>query len=154
MILTAVMAHPRELIRQAVVALLIAANTAAGARVYGTRFDPHKKGALPGLSVYVQNDPADDEASSEMEEAHELQLEIAGWVAHTDAVPVDQAINALADQVELAMRADPYIGGLASDVVHRGTVSQVVEEDGRSDPVVGVVLLTYSVKYHIALEST
>lgn len=148
------MEHPRELISQAVVALLVAANTAAGARVYATRVDPHKKTGLPALAVYALNDPTDEEASSEMEEAHELELEIAGWVAHTDALPVDQAMNALAKQVEAAMRADEYLGGLASNVVHRGTVMEVVEDDGRSTPLVGIAVLTYAVKYHVALEPT
>jgi hypothetical protein len=148
------MAHPRELISQAVVALLIAAGTSAGSRVYATRFDAHKKTGLPALSVYTLNDPTSEDESSEMEVAHALELEIAGWVAHTDAVPVQTAMNALAEQVEIAMRANEYLSGNASEVVHTGTVMEVVEEDGRTSPVVGVVVMTYSVKYHIALAVT
>jgi Tfp pilus assembly protein FimV len=148
------MAHQRELISQAVIALLVAAGTAAGARVYGTRVDPHKKSGLPALSVYTLNDPTNEDESSEMEVAHELELEIAGWVAHTEAEPVDDAMDALADQVEIAMRANEYLSGTASEVVHTGTVKEVVEDDGRSNPVVGIVVLTYAVKYHIALAVT
>lgn len=141
------MAHQRELISQAVVALLIAASTAAGSRVYATRTDPFKKGGLPALSVYTLNDPANADASSEMEEAHALALEIAAWADPS-------AINSLAKQVEDAMRADPYFGGLASDSVITGTVIEVVEQDGRSDPVVAIAVLTYAVTYHIALAAT
>lgn len=154
------MAHPRELLVQAVVALLIAANTAAGSRVTRTRTDPHKNpqlssgAVLPALSVYALNDPADLNASSEMEEAHALELKITGWVAGTDAVPADQAANALMDQVGIALRADEYLGGLASGVVHRGTTMNVVESDGRSSPAIGIAQLTCTVKYHIALDPT
>lgn len=147
MILTVSMAHPRELISQAVVALLIAANTAAGSRVTGMRVDPHKKSGLPALSAYTLADPANSDASSEMEEAHELNLEIAGWADVN-------TINTLAEQVETAMRVDPYLGGLVSDMVFGGTVMEVVEIDGRSDPIVAIAVMTYSVKYHIALEAT
>lgn len=141
------MAHPRKLIRHAVVALLIAANTAAGERVQGTRVEPHKRAQLPALSVYTLNDPVNEDTSSETEEAHELELEIAGWVAHTDATPVDDAMDDLAEQVEAAMRADPALGGKAMDTRLVGTTMEIVEDDGRSNPLVGIVVLTYAVKY-------
>jgi hypothetical protein len=150
-ILTAGMAHPRKLIRQAVVALLIAANTAAGARVLGTRVVPHKKSGLPALSVYTLSDPVDEDVSTGTEETHELELEIAGWVAHTDALPADDAMDDLAEQVEAAMRSDPFLGGKASKVTFKGTVLEVVEDDGRSDPIVGIAVLTYSVTYRADL---
>lgn len=148
------MAHPRKLIRQAVVALLAGAATAAGARVHGTRVEPHKKSALPALSVYTLNDPVNEDASSETEEAHELELEIAGWVAHTDVTPVDDAMDDLAEQVEAAMKADPYLGGKAGDTRLVGTTMEVVEDDGRSNPLVGIVVLTYAVTYRTDLTAT
>lgn len=141
------MAHPRKLIRQAVVALLASANTAAGARVQGTRVEPHKKSQLPALSAYTLNDPVNEDASTETEEAHDLELEIVGWVAHTEALTADDAMDDLAEQVENAMKGDPYLGGKASEVVFKGTVMEVVEDDGRSNPQVGIVVLTYAVKY-------
>lgn len=146
------MAHPRDVIGQYVVALLVAASTSAGTRVEATRVEPHKKSLLPALSVYTLNDPVDDELSSEMEVAHGLQLEITGWVTHADAPQVTAAMNALAEEIEIAMRADPYLGGNASDVSHPSTAMQVVEDD--SDPLVGIVVLTYTVTYHIALAAT
>lgn len=154
MILTVGVDHPRELIVQAVVALLAAANTAAGARVYPMRFAPFKKSDLPAIAVYAKNDPRDEDGSSEMEDGYELELEIVGVVPHTEAAPVGQRMNELARQIEAAMRSDPYLGGNASDVIHMGTEQEVVEEDGRTNPVVGIAVLTYAVKYHIALEAT
>lgn len=148
MILTTLMAHPRKLIRQAVVALLIAANTAAAARVVGTRVEPHKKTGLPAISVYTLSDPVNEDESSQLEEVHELELEIAGWVAHTDAVPADDAMDDLAEQIEAAMANPwPWLTGKASDVTYKGAVMEVVEDDGRSSPAVGIIVLTYAVKY-------
>jgi len=141
------MAHQRKLVRHAVVALLAAASTAAGDRVLGTRVDPHKPGKLPALSVYTLNDLIDEEASSATEEVHELELEITGWVAHTDAVPADDAMDDLAEQVEAAMKEDEFLGGKANEVRFAGTVMQVVETG--NDPLVGVVVLTYFVTYRV-----
>jgi hypothetical protein len=147
-------AHPRELISQAVVALLIAANTAAGTRVYAARIDPHRKSHLPALSVYTLTDPSSADISSEMEVGYNLELEIVGWFAHVDAAAALAGANALAEQVEAAMRADEYLGGLASEVIHTGTVAELVEDDGRSDPVMAIAVLTYTARYHTALAVT
>lgn len=141
------MAHPRKLIRHAVVALLAAANTAAGARVQGTRVEPHKQSQLPALSVYTLADPVNEDASTQTEDAHEVQLEIAGWVAHADSYPVDDAMDDLAEQVENAMRLSPFLGTAARMVRFLGTTMRVVEDDGRSDPLVGIVTLTFVVEY-------
>ncbi len=145
------MAHPRKLIRQAVVALLVSVGTAAGARVLGTRVDPHKKSQLPAISVYTLNDPVDEDASSTTEDAHELELEVAAWVAHTDALPVDDAMDDIAEQIEAAMNGDPYLGNQASKVRLVGSTMEVIEDDGRSSPMVGIIVLTYTVHYRTDL---
>lgn len=140
------MAHPREQIVDAVIAALVAAGTSAGARVYDTRVEAQKKTAIPAVSVYALDDPASADESSEMEEGHELELRIVCW-----ALP--ESINSLADQVEVAMRADPYFGGLVSDSALTGTAIDP-EADTRSDPPIAIAVLSYSVTYHIALEPT
>jgi hypothetical protein len=135
------------LIVQGLVALLIAANTAAGTRVTNTRVDPYKKADRPALSVYARNDQVNESASSEMEEAHDAEIEIVG-----SADPV--AIGSLMAQVGVVVRADPYLGGLASDSGITRTNIQVVATDGHSDPLVAFSVLILSVRYHIALEPT
>lgn len=144
------MAHPRKLIRQAVVAALVAANTAAGERVSATRVEPHKKSQLPAISVYTLREPVNTDASvntAPRELEREVKVEITGWVAHTDEYPVDDAMDDLAEQIEATMDTDPYLDGAAGDSILENTEMQVVEDDGRSDPIVGVVTLTYSVTY-------
>lgn len=151
MILTGGMAHPRKLIRQAVVALLIAANTAAGTRVKGTRVDPIKKTDLPAIGVYTLNDAVVEDDSTETEEAHEIELEVACWVADTEALSMDDAMDDIADQVETAMKVDPYLGGKSSDLRLVGTTMEAVEENGRVSPTIGIAVLTYAVKYRSSL---
>lgn len=144
------MAHPRKLIRHAAVALLIGANTAAGARVQATRVEPHKKSQLPAISVYTLHDPVDQAESAQTaprELKHDLQLEIAAWVAHSDDNPVDDRMDDIAEQIEAAMETDRYINGTAGESILIETTMQVVEDDGRSDPLVGIVTLTYAITY-------
>lgn len=154
MILTALMAHQRKLIRHAVVEQLIAANTAAGARVLGTRVEPTKKSQLPTISVYTLGEETDmelSEQSAPRELTRDLVLEIAAWVAHSDTYPADDAMDDIAEQIEASMDADRYIGvppaNTAAESILTGCVMTVLEEDGKSDPLLGLVTLTYKVTY-------
>lgn len=235
MILTALMAHQRKLIRQAVVALLASAGTAAGARVKGTRVEPIRAGQLPSISVYALSESSDSAETAPIELTRELKLEIAGWVAHADAHPVDDAMDDLAEQIEAAMSSNYWLTlasaitavdhttgnitipahglttggsavgiaagpggaipggfptlidyflivvdantvqlassiknlingtaltfssngtlplsllvGTASDQELTDTVMQVLEDDGKSDPLLGIVALTYTITY-------
>jgi len=239
-ILTALMAHQRKLIRKAVAAMLIAANTAAAARVSSTRVDPIAGVTeLPTLSVYSLSEEVDKELSDDSaprELTRMLKLEIAGWVQHRDSYSADDAMDDLAEQVEAVMDVnwlvpaalaisavdhttgqftiaahglatgdrllgvsvvgggvlpagfalggrEPYaivvdpntiklasssaaaLAGTAlaftdngtlplqllvarvADSILESTVMEVAEDDGKSDPLVGIVLLTYSVTY-------
>jgi hypothetical protein len=152
-ILTAVMAHQRKLIRHAVVATLKNV-TAAGERVQATRIEPQKGRDLPSISVYTLHDPVDegtvDTAPRELK--HDLQLEIAGVVAHRDSYTADDAMDDLAEQIEDAMDGNRYLldtsgSHQAAETVLLDTVMQVVGSDGKTDPEVGIVTLTYGVTY-------
>lgn len=144
------MAHPRTQIRQATIAALDGA-TAAGARVHDTRVDPFRKGDLPALSVYTLSESS-DKASGGLD--REVQLEIAGWVSGADAAAVARAMDDLAVQIEDAMAADAGLRGTASDSVLTGTEPQIRAEDGKSDPLVGIITLTYTVTYQTTLGLT
>lgn len=147
------MAHPRKLIRLAVVAQLIAAGTAAGARVYADRVDPHKSGATPAVCVYTLNELVDqDSANSRPRELRrDLQLEVVGYVTGLDEETVVDALDDLAEQIETAMDGDRTFGGKASDSVLDDTAMTVLLENGRSSPLVGIVVLTYAVTYRTDL---
>jgi hypothetical protein len=138
------MAHPRQLIRQAVRTLLDGV-TVAGARVSATRVDvPYRKVDLPAISVYTLEETVEDESSSTAprELERELTLEIAGFVEFGEGV--DDRMDDLAQEIETAMHADPFLGGLAGDCL---LVATELSVRGEGDRLAGVVTLTYAVTY-------
>lgn len=143
------MAHQRKLIRHAVVALLLSANTAAGARVNSTRVDPHKRSQLPAISVYTLSESTDSDSAqtAPIELTRNLKLEITAWVAHSDELPLDDALDDLAEQIEAAMASDYYLSSTIAEQMLEGSVIEVAEPDGRSDPLVGIMVLTYAITY-------
>lgn len=149
------MAHPRTLVRRAVIARLTNATT-AGARVQGTRVEPLKKTLLPAISVETFKEPVDpDSADTEPRELlRMLSVEVIGWVALNGVAPNDvcDVIDDLAEQIEAAMDADRYLGGAAADSVLEDTEIEI-RDDG-NDPLIGVVVLTYSVTYRTTSGAT
>jgi hypothetical protein len=139
-------AHQRKIIRHAVVDLLTKAGTSAGTRVQATRLDPHKKSELPAISVYTMREPvAPASAEHEPRElTREVEVEISGWVAHSDAYPVDDAMDDLAEQIEAAMDGDRFIGGAAAESILESTELAI---QGEGAPLIGIVTLTYTVTY-------
>lgn len=142
------MAHPRKLIRHAVVAALTGA-TAAGTRVKDTAVESHRKGGLPAIAVYTLREPVNQELSggAPLELVREVKVEIAGFVGVRDPDEIADAMDDLAEQIETAMDANRYLGGLAGDSILEETNMEVRAEDGKSDPLIGIVALTYSVTY-------
>lgn len=143
--------HPRTLLSEGLVALLINANTAAGMRVDDTRVEPHRKSQLPAAAVYILSEEVDKDASTPLELTIKAKVEVALWASHSEALSCIKAVNRLAKQVQAAVVADPYIGGTASDTEYDGTTIEIVEDDGRSDPLVAVATLAYSATYRMSL---
>lgn len=139
------MAHSRKLIRHAVVALLTGA-TAAGARVRATRAQPNRKSQLPAIGVYTLRESVREDSPETVprEITRDVKVMIEGWVADSAAVPFDDAMDDLAEQIEAAFDADRYLGGEAADSVLELTE---MDFDSDGDPVLGIVTLTYSVAY-------
>jgi hypothetical protein len=137
------MPHQRTLIRGAVVAQLLGA-TAAGARVYPTRILPLRRIELPAISVYTLEEAvtAASLSTAPRELSRELPVMIEGWVAPGDNV--DDAMDALALDIENAMHVDPYLADTAAESILDSTVMEVVED---GDRMMGLVVLTYAVTY-------
>lgn len=142
------MEHPRTLIREAVVTLLTNA-TSAGPRVFDTRVDPYKTSAPPVISVYTLSDQVDAESAktAPRELERTTKLEVVCWVRDSAALPVGRAMDRVAREVELKLNAAnfPPLGGLAADFVIESTEMEVLRD---GDPLLGVIALTYAVKYY------
>jgi hypothetical protein len=139
------MPHPRQDIREAAKAQLVAANTAAADRVTETRVVPHKRPKLPAIAVYMLAETVDPAswATAPRELKRFADLAIEG--AAQQAEDVDDALDALALQIEAAIHKDETLGGKCSDCVLASTEVDVLEE---GQQLIGVVRLNYRVTYY------
>lgn len=137
------MAHQRQVIRTAIRDLLDGA-TAAGARVYATRMIPLRRAELPSICVYTLEESvtADSLNTAPRELTRELPVVIECRVA--PGANVDDAMDAIALEVETAMHADPYLGGACGESILDSTIMEVAVEGDRET---GFVALTYQVTY-------
>jgi hypothetical protein len=121
---------------------MLANATDARDRVYATREVPWRTVELPGLSVYSLEENPSDAVFPPLPVTREVTVAILGLVQLSEGV--DDAIDALALQVEKAIGADPTLGGTALQSRYSGaTIGTDVE--GRRP--VGVIRITYAVQY-------
>lgn len=106
------MAHKRQQIRDRIVAVLAAAGTAAGTRV--SSGSVYSLAELPAIKVVTPRDPRLAEASSNSADAHMLLVEIRLHDALVEGL--DDALDALAVQVHVALMADATLDGLTLDL--------------------------------------
>ena len=133
--------HPRQTIREAVVAILIAAETDAGPAVYPTREAPWRNIELPGIAVYSLEEASQRMTGGDLDRT--VLLAVHAVVRLSEGV--DDALDQLALQVEKAMAVDPTLGGLAL-VSHLGGTEISVDETTQRP--VGAIRLAYEVRYH------
>lgn len=146
------MLHARRQIVLAAKAALQGAVAAVEGRVFDGRADPIHTTKKPFLLVYGREEEARDAAA--LDDAYgdggrrlqrALVLAVEG-VDKSDA-DTDEELDALALAVELALAADPALGGLAKDVVlARTNLNARAEGESRT----GRVRLEFAVEYHTA----
>lgn len=120
--------------------------TLAQDRVYRSRAkaSPYRQAQLPAILVYTSEEPAKkaNEAPRELERT--AQVVIEAMVEGAPGSELDDALDAIALQIEQAMNLDETIGGKASDSLLASTDSDVLEEGNR---IVGVIRLVYGATY-------
>ncbi len=145
------MAHPRQEIREAVKAALLGPQaeedppvyaTSAGARVYETRMVPWQRLKLPAIAVYTLQESADLRGTAPRERFRKLSLAVEAAVKAGENV--DDALDAIALQMEAAMDVDETFGGKASDSALQTTELDVATV---GDQEIGLVRLTFEVTY-------
>jgi hypothetical protein len=134
--------HQRKAIRDAVVTALVAAATSAGSRVFPTRVVPWRKTELPAVSVYALDEKSDDQQTAPRWLKRTMTLSVEAVVRQ--GANVDDALDALALELEAAMHADPTFGDVCGDSTLTGTELEVLEQ---GDQLFGLLRLTYSVTY-------
>jgi hypothetical protein len=137
------MAHQRQIIRDAVVALL-RGRTSAGADVFVEDRPRVRQSKLPAIVVFSGDEDSDHKGSAPRELEREAEIQIEIFAAETPTKRAADARDDLALEVENLMHADPYLGGAAGDSYLSGTT---VDVDVGGDKIIGAATLTYAVTY-------
>lgn len=147
------MSHERQQIREAIKTQLIGAlpgptyATAAGARVYESRLAPIPTAQLPAISVYTADETVDpasyDTAPRELKRT--VNVSIVGWVSTVANGAIEDALDALALQIETAMDSDL---NLSTTAFTSGLLSTEIGISNDGNRPMGAVSLTYSIVYY------
>lgn len=134
--------HLRQQIRDAAVTALTGLTT-TGSNVFATRFYPQETSNLPCLLVYtLSEESAPESTGATGTMARSLLLAIDG-VARAVA-SLDETLDDIAKEVEVALMADVTLGGLAKDAFIEATE---IEVDAIGDKPVGVIKMEFNVMY-------
>ncbi len=139
------MTHQRKLIRDAVVASLKAApQTLAEGRVFPNRVIPLDLREFPAIAVYTLNEDATPYSDSPLVLKRKLQLGITILETRTDAEPVDNLVDQIAEQVEAKLRQDLTLAGTCQWLRYLG-FEAAYDHEGRE--LTGGGRLRYEVVY-------
>lgn len=135
--------HHRQLIRHKVKDILIAAATAAGARVYANRPAEGPASEYPRIHIWTLVEPARAADMTTKLRRRDLNIVIEARVkAGSDAM--DDQLDQLALEIENAMKADHTLDGLVSE---SGLVNTEILMLPEGSPPVGIIGLQYEADY-------
>lgn len=134
--------HVRRQIRERVATTLTGLAT-TGSKVYQSRVYPLAANNLPGLLVYTTSESSDpDMMGAQPELERELNLVIEGYAK--TASNLDDVMDGIAKEVEVAMAADTKINSLAKDSYLTDTEIQLT---GEGEQPIGMITMNYTVQY-------
>jgi hypothetical protein len=138
--------HPRQIIREAVKAQLLAANTAAEDRIRDLSAIPWRRSECPGVSVFTPAEDSDVEYArntAPRELLRTIRVAIEGAVVVSENLANE--LDALALEIEHAIDRDERLGGAAADAILESTTTGISREG--QEPI-GLVQITYQVRYY------
>jgi len=108
--------HQRAVIRHQVQALL-KGKTDAGPRVFRSRVRAFKSGQLPAIGVYTTTEASDTEETSPRKYSRTVKVHVLGVfeLEERDSEDIQDAMDALALQIEDLLLPEPSWGGVADD---------------------------------------
>ena len=135
------MSHVRQQIREAV-AVIVTSLTTTGANVFQSRVYNVQASELPCLLVYTKDESVGPEQGTMLAMQRSLTLTIEGKAKAT--ADLDDTLDDIAKEVEIAVAADITIGALAHSIFLESTL---IELSGDGDQPIGNVSLNYIVNY-------
>ena len=134
--------HPRQEIREAVVAILKGA-TSVGNRVFKSRLAPFFAPELPCIAVYTVEETADDQRTAPRVLYRKLTLAVEIFAKVND--DLDDVLDGIASQVEAVLFQNDTLNDMAADCVLASTKIVFVEEKG--DRFIGAASMHWTVEY-------
>jgi hypothetical protein len=138
------MRHVRTQIRDAVVAALMGLAT-TGSRVHKSRVYPRDTSQLPCLLVLA----GDEDIDHSFQAALDRDLVVVVRCAAKDSAELDDVLDVMLAEVEVAMQAAGTLGGLAAEVSPPVSVSTQYAE-GLEMPV-GILDVRFQIQYVTAV---
>ena len=135
------MAHVRKQIRDAV-ATAVTGLTTTGSNVFASRVRPISDSQLPCLLVYTTNEVINLEGGTLDAPERLLSVRISGVIEATESL--DDTMDIIAAEVEVALGADITMGGLA---VGADLLDTTMDLDGEAEKQVGTINLNYIISY-------
>jgi hypothetical protein len=137
--------HVRRQIRERVATTLTGLTT-TGSKVFQSRVYPLTANNLPGLLVYTTSESSDpDVMGAQPQLERELNLVIEGYAKTTSNL--DDVMDEIAKEIEVAMAADTTINALAEDSFLTDTEIQLT---GEGEQPIGMVTMNFTVQYRTA----
>ena len=137
--------HLRRQIRERVATTLTGLST-TGSNVFQSRIYPMESAGLPGLCVYTQEESVGIQSMGETRNvSRDLTLIIEGYASASSNI--DDTMDAIGKEVEVAMAGDIEINNLAQDSYLSG-VEITLSGDGSTG--IGKIAHSYTVVYQNA----
>lgn len=137
--------HVRRQIRERVATTLTGLTT-TGSKVFQSRVYPLTANNLPGLLVYTTSESSNpDVMGAQPQLERELNLVIEGYAKTTSNL--DDVMDEIAKEIEVAMAADTTINALAKDSFLTDTEIQLT---GEGEQPIGMVTMNFTVQYRTA----
>ena len=133
------MAHKRTSIRNNVTTTLTGLTT-TGSNVFESRIYPNELAKLPLLNIYSNTETSELSSIGKIE--RNLEIMIEGFAKAT--TNIDETLDTIAKEVEVAMATDLTRGGHAKDTFITNTEYEL-ENVGNQQ--LGVIKITYNVHY-------
>ena len=133
------MAHKRTSIRNNVTTTLTGLST-TGSNVFETRIYPNELAKLPLLNIYSNTETSELSSIGKIE--RNLEIMVEGFAKAT--ANIDEALDTISKEVEVAMGTDLTRGGHAKDTFLSNTEYEL-ENIGNQQ--LGVIKMTFNVLY-------
>ncbi|MCP3916148.1 MAG: hypothetical protein GY711_11380 [bacterium] len=140
------MSAQRKAIRHAMKAMLIAAGTAAGERVFTNRGHALNEQQLPAIVIVNGGEQIEEHTKAPLEYEREAEIRVEIYVRREDTA--DDDLDDLADEVEQAIFFDESVECTVEKVRLTGVSETVVEADANVDT--AAIALTYTATYFTA----